>query len=163
MRSHLLPEKVSDPRSLALKADELCQSRVSSFSVNLLSEVLVESLQVNLVSSRTRPPKNPLSPDVFLLQLRPPDLRHLPEPAGSIRIMVRKQLTAESRVPCWKTSSPAGGNSCPTCQFSSSSFSSRGVLQFFSHLPEGHPVRSRVLGGLWRLCVPGPWAQSYVR
>ena len=65
VRSHLLHEKVSDPRALALKVDELYQSRVSSSSVNLLSQVLDESLQVNLVSYRTHPlknpPKNPLS------------------------------------------------------------------------------------------------------
>ena len=35
--SHLLQEKISDPRSMALKADELFQSRVSS-PVNLLAE-----------------------------------------------------------------------------------------------------------------------------
>ena len=61
VRSHLLREKVSDPRALALKADELYQSRVSSSSVNLLSKVLDKSLQVNLVLSLTRPPKTPLS------------------------------------------------------------------------------------------------------
>ena len=36
--SHLLSEKVSDSRALALKADELYQSRVSPSSVNLLSD-----------------------------------------------------------------------------------------------------------------------------
>ena len=44
---HLLREVVSDPRALALKADELYQSRVSPSSLNLLSE----DLQVNLVTS----------------------------------------------------------------------------------------------------------------
>ena len=33
---HLLQEKISDPQALALKADELFQSRISS-SVNLLA------------------------------------------------------------------------------------------------------------------------------
>ena len=47
VRLHLLREKVSDPRALAFKADELYQSRVSPSSLNLLSE----DLQVNLVSS----------------------------------------------------------------------------------------------------------------
>ena len=37
VRSHLLQEKISDPHALALKADELFQSRVSS-PVNLLAE-----------------------------------------------------------------------------------------------------------------------------
>ena len=36
VRSHLLHKKVSDPRALALKADELYQSRISSSLVNLL-------------------------------------------------------------------------------------------------------------------------------
>ena len=40
--SHLLQEKISDPRSLALKADELFQSRVSS-PVNLLAEQFKEA------------------------------------------------------------------------------------------------------------------------
>ena len=52
VRSHLLCEKVSDPRALVLKADELYQSRVSPSSVNLLTDNFGESLQVNLVSSR---------------------------------------------------------------------------------------------------------------
>ena len=59
--SHLLCEKVSDPRALAQKAKELYQSQISSSLVNLLSEMLDESLQVNRVSSRTRPPIIPLS------------------------------------------------------------------------------------------------------
>ena len=42
--SHLLREKVSDPRALALKADELYQSRVSPSSVNLLAKVFGDSL-----------------------------------------------------------------------------------------------------------------------
>ena len=58
--SNVLRVKVSDPRALALKADELYQSRVSSFFVNLLSEVLEDSLQVNAVSARAHPPKAPL-------------------------------------------------------------------------------------------------------
>ena len=49
VQSHLHHKKVSDPRALALKADELYQSRVFPSSVNLLSEDLRDSLQVNLV------------------------------------------------------------------------------------------------------------------
>ena len=37
VRSHLLQEKISDPNTLALKADKLFQSRVSS-PVNMLAE-----------------------------------------------------------------------------------------------------------------------------
>ena len=55
VRSHLLHEKVSDPPALALKADELYQSQVSS------SEVLEDSLKVNAVSSISRPSKAPLA------------------------------------------------------------------------------------------------------
>ena len=52
----------SSPREgIALKADELYQSWVSSSSVNLLSKVLEDSLQVNAVSSGACPPKAPLS------------------------------------------------------------------------------------------------------
>ena len=40
--SHLLQEKISDPRALALKADKLFQSRVSS-PVNLLAEQFQEA------------------------------------------------------------------------------------------------------------------------
>ena len=53
VRSHLLREKVSDPRVLALKADKLYQSQVSPSSVNLLADAFGESLQVNLVSSHS--------------------------------------------------------------------------------------------------------------
>ena len=42
VRSHLLQEKISDPRALALKADELFQSRVSS-PLNLLAEQFEEA------------------------------------------------------------------------------------------------------------------------
>ena len=87
VRSHLLSKKVSDPRALALKADELYQSRVSPSSVNLLSEDLCESLQVNLVLSRARPPKSPLSAKI-------PFSKHSPTPA----------LTSRSLTPpgaCW--------------------------------------------------------------
>ena len=42
VRSHLLQEKISDPRALALKADKLFQSRVSS-PVNLLAEQFKEA------------------------------------------------------------------------------------------------------------------------
>ena len=58
---HFLHEKVLGPRALALKADELYQSRISSSSINLLSEMLEDSLQVNAVSTRIRPPRAPLS------------------------------------------------------------------------------------------------------
>ena len=60
VRSHLLQEKVSDPRALALMAYELYQSRVSS-SVKLLSKVLEDSLQVNAVTFGSQPSKPPLS------------------------------------------------------------------------------------------------------
>ena len=52
VRSHLLQEKISDPRALALKADELFQSRVSS-PVNLLSEDF-EEVSVNAVAVKNR-------------------------------------------------------------------------------------------------------------
>ena len=58
--SHLLRKEVSNPRAMALKADELYQSRVSSF-VNLLSDVLKDSLQVNAVTSPSHPSKPPLA------------------------------------------------------------------------------------------------------
>ena len=55
VRSHLLQEKISDPRALALKADELFQSRVSS-PVNLLSEQLEDaSVHAVAVKNRTSP------------------------------------------------------------------------------------------------------------
>ena len=53
--SHLLREKVSHPRALDLKADELNQIQVSTSLLNLLSE----DLQGNLVSSRTQGPLSP--------------------------------------------------------------------------------------------------------
>ena len=58
VHSHLLQEKVSDPRALALKANELFQSKTSS-PVNLLSDLQDDSVQVNHVSTRTRPSQVP--------------------------------------------------------------------------------------------------------
>ena len=53
VHSHLLKEKISDPCSLALKADKLFQSRISS-PVNLLAGQL-EDVQLKAVATRTRP------------------------------------------------------------------------------------------------------------
>ena len=84
VRSHLLREKVSDPRALALKADELYQSRVSPSAVNLLSE----DLQVNLVSSRefrSEPPvqgKVRISPSLSKRSPTPAPTRRSPTPSG---------------------------------------------------------------------------------
>ena len=72
--SHLLQEKISDPCSLALKADELFQSRVSS-PVNLLAELF----EVSAVATKTRPS---------------PALRRSPTPAPSPRSSVPPG-------PCW--------------------------------------------------------------
>ena len=55
VRSHLLPEKVDDPREMTLKADELHQSRVSSSAVNILADDFNDA-QVNLVSNRAKVP-----------------------------------------------------------------------------------------------------------
>ena len=71
VRSHLLREKLSDPRALALKADELYQSRVSPSSVNLLADDFSDSLQVNLVSSCNRPPKSSNSVKIPLSKRSP--------------------------------------------------------------------------------------------
>ena len=68
VRSHLLREKLSNPRALALKANELYQSRVLSSLLNLLSE----DLQVNLVSSRT--PRSPVSVKSPSLSVKRPSL-----------------------------------------------------------------------------------------
>ena len=91
IRSHLLREKVSDPHALALKADELYHSRVSPSSVNLLSDNLGDSLQVNQVSSGARPLKTPLSVKIPQPQLHRPVLRRLQESVGFTRNMVRRQ------------------------------------------------------------------------
>ena len=51
--SHLLQEKISDLPALALKADELFQSRVSS-PVNLLAEQFKEA-RVSAVATKSMP------------------------------------------------------------------------------------------------------------
>ena len=77
---HLLREKVSDPRALALKADELYQSCVSSSLLNLLAE----DLQVNLVSSHT--PRSPVPGKSPSLSVKPPSLsKNSPTPALTSR------------------------------------------------------------------------------
>ena len=55
VRSHLLREKVDDPREMSLKADELYNSRVSPSAVNLLADDFGDA-QVNLVSTRAKVP-----------------------------------------------------------------------------------------------------------
>ena len=55
VRSHLLREKVDDPIEMALKADELHQSRVSSSAVNILADDPGDT-QVNLVSNHAKVP-----------------------------------------------------------------------------------------------------------
>ena len=69
--SHLLRKQVSDPHTLALKADKLYQSRVSPSSVSVLSNDHRDPLQVNLVSSHARPPKSPLSMKIRLSKRSP--------------------------------------------------------------------------------------------
>ena len=64
--SHLLCKKVSGPRALALKANELYQSRVSPSSVNFLANDFGDSLQVNLVLSCASPPKSSNSVKIHL-------------------------------------------------------------------------------------------------
>ena len=75
VRSHLLHEKVDNPRALALKADKLYQSRVSPSAVNLLSDDFGDSLQVNLVSSRAKVPSRPGTPKLSTSVKNPPS-RH---------------------------------------------------------------------------------------
>ena len=65
-----------------------------------------------------------LYPRDLLHQLRSPDFECLLEHAGFIRNMVTWLSTAGSHACCWKTSSSAGGSSCPTCWSCSSSGSS---------------------------------------
>ena len=85
VQSHLLHKKVSYTRALALKADELNHSRVSPSSVNHLSDDLGDSLQVNLVSSRSRPSKTPLSGKIPLSKpyLTRAPLSSSPTPPGA--------------------------------------------------------------------------------
>ena len=84
VRSHLLCEKVSDPRALALKADKLYQSRVSPSSVNLLADDFGEPLQVKLVLSRTRTPKipNPVKIPLSERSPTPASTTRSPTPSG---------------------------------------------------------------------------------
>ena len=117
VHSHLLPEKVTDPQALALKADKLYQSRISSSWVNLLSEIFDKSLQVNTVSSRARPPKTPLS----RRSQTPAPTSRPSTPSGACWIHKKH---GDKAVTCRKPSSPAGGTPHPTCWFSSSSFRS---------------------------------------
>ena len=133
---------------MALKADELYQS-VSL----LLSEILDKSLQVNTVSSCTCPPKTPLSrrsPTPASTSRSPT----LPGACGFHKKHGDKAVTCRSLVPFWKTSSPAGGNSHPTCWFFSSSIHSRRDLLLLPYLSERHPLRSQVLvdSSASRLC-----------
>ena len=89
VRSHLLQEKVSNPRALALKADDLYQSQVSSSLLNLLSE----DLEVNLVSSRT--PRSPVSVKSPPLSVKSPPLsKSSPTPAPMSRSLTLSRL-------CW--------------------------------------------------------------
>ena len=88
VRSHLPREKVDDLRALALKADELYQSRVSPSAVNLLSDDFGDS--VNLVSARAKVPSRPVTPKLSPSVKNPPSRRsqtrpRSPTPAPSSR------------------------------------------------------------------------------
>ena len=101
-----------DPRALALKADKLFQSRVSS-PVNLLAEQFEEA-PVSAVATKTRPsPASRRSPTPA------PSLRSpvSPDLVGIIRNMVTKLSIVGNPVRNQKTSSRAGGTSFPTCRF----------------------------------------------
>ena len=121
VRSHLLCEKVSDTRALALKADELYQSRVSPLSVNLLADNFGESFQVNLVSSRARTPKI-LHPVKITLS------KHSPTPAPTTRSPTPSSL-------CWfhKKHGEKANNCRKPCSFSGNELSGRWILP--SNLP----------------------------
>ena len=116
VRSHLLREKVSDPRALALKADKLFQSRVSPLSVNLLADDFGESLQVNLVSSRARAPKIPNSVKI-------PLSKRSPTPAPTTRSPTLSGL-------CWfhKKHGEKANNCRKPCSFSGNEYSGRWIL-----------------------------------
>ena len=111
VRSHLLQEKISDPRALALKTDILFQSRVSS-PVNLLAEQFEEA-QVSTV-----PPRPGLLQQLNVLRLL---LHHcvllLQFLVGITSNMEPKLNTVENPARSWKTNSLAGGSSFPTCRF----------------------------------------------
>ena len=102
--SHLLCEKFSDPRALALKADELYQSRVSPSSVNLLSDDHWDPLQVNLVTFCSRTPKNPLSVKIPLSKRSPtpaPSSRSLTPPGVSWFHKKHGEKALNCRKPCY--------------------------------------------------------------
>ena len=101
--SHLLHEKVSVHRALALKADELYQSRVPPSSVNLLSDDLSKSLQVNLDTSHVRPPKSPLSTKIPLSKRSPtpaPTSRSLTPPGACWFHKKHGEKALNCRKPC---------------------------------------------------------------
>ena len=103
VRSHLLSKKVSDPRALALKADELLTSLL-----NLLSE----DLQVNLVSFCTR--RSPVFVKSPSLSMKPPSLsKRSPTPALTSRSPTLSGL-------CWihKKHAEKANNCRKPCSFS---------------------------------------------
>lgn len=62
VRAHLLRDDFSDPISLALKADEIYQSRVSSSPVFSVSSASDEQHSVNAVKSSTNRPRRSATP-----------------------------------------------------------------------------------------------------
>ena len=89
VRSHLHGERVSDPRALALKADELYQIRVSS-SVNFSHRFL------RILSRWTQLPPFLTPPSLLYPKDLPPQLQPLRDQVGFIRNMARRLSTAGS-------------------------------------------------------------------
>ena len=109
VRAHLLRDDFSDPIFLALKADEIYQSRVSVYTVSSAPQESVNALD----------PQLPTGPAIQLL-LMPAAARitghYLLPCVTTIAPGVLRQRNAELCVPGWETSSPAGGCSYPTCR-----------------------------------------------
>ena len=97
VRSHLLQEKVENPRALALKADELYQSRVAGNAVNLLANDFGDA-QVNLVSSRAKViPLHPVTP----------------KSSDSVKFPPSRRSHVQTRSPS-RTQTPAPSSRSPT-------------------------------------------------
>ena len=139
IRAHLLRDDFSDPITLALKADEIYQSRVSSSPVYAVSSTPEDSVNAVRSSPTNRPQRsatpysgswdNRSSSPTLCLTIMPGDLR-----PRSVELHVHGR----------ETSSPAGGCSYPSC------------LAFYlisSNLSTGFSEFKEVPHRLWCLCI----------
>ena len=150
VRAHLLRDDFSDPISLALKADKIYKSRVSSSPVYAVSSTPEDSVNAVRSPAANRSCRS-ATPHAADARITGPCLLLC---VITIVLIVPKPRNAELLVPGRETDSPAGGCSYPTCRtFNLVSFN---LITGFSEFKE-------VSHQLWCLCIRFSCSKIFVQ